>query len=146
MLRNILLAFLFIGTACAMHLEYLKVDSDEEQVDTSLAVGQAEDMPIPEAMLPGQCWACKWAVKKVKKHLGDKAKAEEIKQKLLRVCDGIGFLKDLCKKMINKSLGVLIEELSTSDDPATVCANIGACKSKPMLQLIQAFPEVLEKL
>ncbi|XP_036450136.1 antimicrobial peptide NK-lysin-like [Colossoma macropomum] len=147
MLRQILLAFLLIGTACAMHLEYLKVDSDEEQLDDeSLAVDQAEDLPMPRAMLPGKCWACKWAVKKVKKHLGDNAKAEEIKQKLLKVCDAIGLLKNLCKKMIEKSLGVLIEELSTSDDPATVCANIGACKSKPMLKLIQAFPEVLEKL
>ena len=53
---------------------------------------------------------------------------EAIRSKLLKVCDGIGLLKGLCKKIISKSINVLIEELSTNDDPQTICANSGYCK------------------
>ncbi|KAI4889194.1 hypothetical protein NFI96_012967, partial [Prochilodus magdalenae] len=142
MLRNIIIALLLIGTgpyvvpfffpACAMHVEYLKMDSDEEQLEETFvrflqAIDQDEELPMPGAELPGKCWACKWVVKKVKKHLGDKAKAEEIRGKLHKVCDSIGLLKDLCKKMISKSIDVLTEELSTSDDPQTICSNTGYC-------------------
>lgn len=30
--------------------------------------------------------------------------------------------------MVNKHIDVLVEELSTDDDPQTICANAGICK------------------
>ncbi|XP_026790004.1 antimicrobial peptide NK-lysin isoform X2 [Pangasianodon hypophthalmus] len=142
MFWNLLIASFFIGSACAMHLEYLKVDSGKEPLVGTLD----EDLPMPEEQLPGVCWACEWAMKKVKKQLGDNAKADMIKAKLMKVCDSIGFLRSLCKKMITKYLGTLVEELSTTDDPKTICANIGVCKSMRMLKLIQGFPQNYQKV
>ncbi|XP_034164192.1 antimicrobial peptide NK-lysin isoform X2 [Pangasianodon hypophthalmus] len=142
MFWNLLIASFFIGSACAMHLEYLKVDSAEE-----LLVGTLdEDLPMPEEQLPGVCWICKWVMKKVKKHLGNRENAEQIKEKLKRGCDKIGFLKDQCKKIVDKNIDILVEELSTDDDPKTICANIGVCKSVGMLELIQGFPQIYQKL
>lgn len=50
-----------------------------------------------------------------------------IKQKLLSICDKIGLLKSLCRKFVRGHLGVLIEELTTSDDVTTICVNAKAC-------------------
>ncbi|XP_072545524.1 antimicrobial peptide NK-lysin-like isoform X2 [Salminus brasiliensis] len=153
--RSILLAFLLIGTVCAMHLEYLKADSDEETLDDFVqavvqAVAQAdvlaEEQKMNERKLPGPCWACKWAMNKLKTHLGQNEKAEAIKKKLLKVCDGIGLLKNICQKIIHKFIDTLTEELSTSDDPKTICINIGICKAKPLPKYLQAFPKVQQQL
>ncbi|MCI4382623.1 hypothetical protein PGIGA_G00017010 [Pangasianodon gigas] len=128
MFWNLLIASFFIGSACAMHLEYLKVDSAEELlVGTLDIVDQDEDLPMPKEQLPGMCWACVWAMKKVKRHLADNANADMIKAELTKVCDSIGFLRGLCKGMINRYLDVLVEELSTTDNPKRICANIGVC-------------------
>lgn len=51
-----------------------------------------------------------------------------IKSKLAGVCNSIGFLRSLCKKMINKYMDTLVEELSTTDDAKTICINIGICR------------------
>ncbi len=41
---------------------------------------------------------------------------DDIKKMLGMVCDEIGFLKYLCRMLVNKYMGTLIEELSTTDD------------------------------
>ncbi|KAM9466841.1 antimicrobial peptide NK-lysin-like isoform 1-T2 [Clarias gariepinus] len=128
MFWNLLVASFVIGSACAIHLEYLKVDSDEELLDGSLdSVDLKKDLQIPEEQLPGACWACKWAMGKLKKELGNNSNQDTIKQAVTSVCDTIGFLQSICRKMINKYLDVLVEELSTTDDPKTICVNIGIC-------------------
>ncbi|XP_072546493.1 antimicrobial peptide NK-lysin-like [Salminus brasiliensis] len=145
MLKNVLFTFLLIGTACAMHLEYLKIDPDEEHVK-SLDVTESEDLQMPGAELPGLCWACKWAMDKLKRSLGSDAGTEAIKTGLHQVCDGIGFLRFLCKNMINQFFDVLVEELSTTDNAETICSNIGLCSWKTLLEFIQALPENKQKL
>ncbi|XP_053365384.1 antimicrobial peptide NK-lysin-like isoform X1 [Clarias gariepinus] len=152
MLRNILLASFLIGSACAMHLEYLKVDSDE-LLDGNLIsdifndfVDQSEDLPMTKEQIPVVCWACKWVMKKVKKHLGNHEKAESIRAKLKNVCDKIGLAKTACKKMIDKNMDILVDELSSGDDPATICVNAGLCKAVGMLELIQALPQVYQEI
>ncbi|XP_060789076.1 antimicrobial peptide NK-lysin-like [Neoarius graeffei] len=127
MLWKLLVASFFLGSACAMHLEYLKVDSAGELAFTLDSTDQDEDLLMPEEQLPGVCWACKWVMRKLKKQLGNKADVATTKEKLTQVCDSIGFLRSLCKKMIRKYLDVLVEELSTSDGPETACVNIGVC-------------------
>lgn len=103
------------------------------------------------------CWACKWALKKVKKIIGNNVTSEVtywtskvqrggrscwkeqqcdffcplcqvIKTKLMSICDQMGLLKSLCRKFVKGHLGVLIEELTTSDDVRTICVNTRACK------------------
>lgn len=101
---------------------------------------------------------CKWMLNKVKKSLGRNNTAavkcrrpkrerdgrscwekqqcdglffllcQVIKSRLLSVCDHIGLLKSLCRKFVNSHLGVLIEELTTTDDVRTICVNMKACK------------------
>ncbi|NP_001187137.1 NK-lysin type 1 precursor [Ictalurus punctatus] len=143
MFWNLLVASFFIGSACAMHMEYLRVDSAEELLDGSLdSTDEDEDLAMSETqLLPGACWACQWAMKKVKKQLGNNPTVDIIKAQLKKVCNSIGFLRGLCKKMINKYLDTLVEELSTTDDPTTICGNLGICKSLSMLELFQAFPQ-----
>ncbi|XP_030644237.1 antimicrobial peptide NK-lysin-like [Chanos chanos] len=87
---------------------------------------------MPEAQLPGLCWACKWILNKVKKQISNGTDQETIKNKLISVCDQIGFLKSKCKSFVKKYLNTLIEELSTTDDPRTICVNLKACKPKTM--------------
>ncbi|KAL6477749.1 hypothetical protein MHYP_G00135840 [Metynnis hypsauchen] len=149
MLRNILIAFLLIDSGCAMHLEYLKVDSDVdsdvEPLHESLAADQAEDLPMPGAAFPGVCWACKWAMGKLKQTLRSDATVGVIKEQLRSVCNGIGFLKFICNGIINKYLDVLAEELSTTDSPRTICVHVGVCSYKTLLEFIQAFPEGQQK-
>ncbi|KAI5102394.1 hypothetical protein C0J45_7746, partial [Silurus meridionalis] len=92
------------------------------------SVDSNEDLPMPEGQLPGMCWACTWAMKKLKAEISGKANADMVKAKVSKVCNSIGFLRSLCKRMINKYMDVLVEELSTTDDPGTICSNIGICK------------------
>ncbi|KAM9569234.1 antimicrobial peptide NK-lysin-like [Salvelinus alpinus] len=99
-----------------------------------------DDQEVVEAqpekhMFKGTCWACMWALNKVKKHISSSSSEVQIKQKLLSVCDTLGLLKSLCKGMVKKHLWVLVEELSTSDDVRTICINIKACKPKYILDL-----------
>ncbi|XP_062864014.1 antimicrobial peptide NK-lysin-like [Trichomycterus rosablanca] len=147
MFRNLLIASFLMGTVCAIHLEYLSIDSAEEVLDESLGtVDEAEDLPMPSAQLPGVCWACKWAMNKLKNRISKGASVDEIKSQLLEVCNQIGFLKGICRKIIHKYLDVLIEELSTSDDPKNICINVGICKSVVMMKFIQDFPQTLKNL
>ncbi|XP_031697279.1 antimicrobial peptide NK-lysin-like [Anarrhichthys ocellatus] len=101
---------------------------DQKQVEAEISVNAGK--------LPGVCWACKWALKKVKKVIGPNATAENIALKLKSVCKQIGLLKLLCNKFVMMHLGELIEELSTTDDVKTICVNTGACKPKELLDLL----------
>ncbi|XP_038864802.1 antimicrobial peptide NK-lysin-like [Salvelinus namaycush] len=94
-------------------------------------VVEAQPEKRMENKLLGTCWVCKWALEKVKKSSSTSSSQEELKQKLLSVCDNVGFLKSMCKGLVKKHLGVLIEELSTSDDVRTICVNIKACNFRP---------------
>ncbi|XP_023249562.1 antimicrobial peptide NK-lysin-like [Seriola lalandi dorsalis] len=101
---------------------------DQEQVEVEISTEAGK--------IPGVCWACKWALKKIKKIIGKNTTTEEVKSKLNTVCNEIGLLKDLCRKFVKKHLGELIEELTTSDDVRTICVNTKACKPKELSHLI----------
>ncbi|KAJ7989206.1 hypothetical protein DPEC_G00317100 [Dallia pectoralis] len=81
-----------------------------------------------EQQLPGICWACKWALRKVKASLRHKPTKEIIEGKLSAVCQNIGFLRFLCRRFVRRFLSVLTEELSTTDDVRTICVNVRACR------------------
>ncbi|XP_012993106.2 antimicrobial peptide NK-lysin [Esox lucius] len=121
----ILLAFGLLACSVCEHSQ----DFDDQE---SIKSQPEERM---EQQLPGTCWACKWALNKVKKNLPATSNQEQIKGKLLAVCNKVGLLKSLCKSFVNKNLMVLIEELSTTDDVRTICVNIKACKPKEDLDL-----------
>ncbi|KTG32743.1 hypothetical protein cypCar_00037259 [Cyprinus carpio] len=121
MLWKIILITLLIFSACAQHWEMHKEESIGNELEESSGEIQTEQ-------LPGLCWACKWAMGKLKKQISNGTTADEIKNKLGTTCDQIGFLKSLCRKFVNKYMGTLIEELSTTDDARTICVNIGICK------------------
>ncbi|KAI5102395.1 hypothetical protein C0J45_7747, partial [Silurus meridionalis] len=128
-----LMFYLLWFSACAMHLEYLKVDSEELHDGTLVStsnvyVGQDEDLLMPEEQIPGVCSICKRIMKKVKHHLGNHENAEKIKEKLMNLCDKLGPVKNICRKMVTKNIDMLVEELSTDDDPKTICAKAGLCK------------------
>nr|QGA69871.1 NK-lysin antimicrobial peptide [Sinocrossocheilus bamaensis] len=121
MLRSIVLITLLISTVCALHWEMHKEESTGNELEESSG-------EIPTEQLPGVCWACKWAMKKLKRRLSNGATPDDIKKKLGSICDEIGFLKSLCRKFVNKYTDTLVEELSTTDDPRTICVNISVCK------------------
>nr|WOW88856.1 NK-lysin [Ctenopharyngodon idella] len=121
MLRSIILVTLLISSVCAFNWEMHKEEFNENEIEESSGDIQTEQ-------LPGVCWACKWAMKKVKKQLSNGSTPDNIKKKLSMVCDEIGFLKSLCRNFVNKYTDTLVEELSTSDGARTICANIRVCK------------------
>ncbi|XP_065110012.1 antimicrobial peptide NK-lysin-like isoform X3 [Paramisgurnus dabryanus] len=124
MLRFIILVTLLVSSACALQWKIYReelIGNEESSDEVIVKMNQG---------LPGVCWVCKWAMKKVKKKISNGTTADDIKNKLTRVCDWIGFLKIMCKSLVNKYVGTLVEELSTSDNPATICINIGVCKKK----------------
>ncbi|XP_029586514.1 antimicrobial peptide NK-lysin-like isoform X1 [Salmo trutta] len=126
----VLLAFSLL--ACSIwkiHGQCQEVDPDDQEVL------EARPEKCMQQQLKGTCWVCKWALNKVKKSISTSSSQEELKQKLLSVCDNVGFLKSMCKGLVKKHLWVLIEELSTSDDVRTICVNIKACKPKEVLDL-----------
>ncbi|XP_035850858.1 NK-lysin tandem duplicate 4 [Sander lucioperca] len=100
-------------------------DQEQMEVDISVKAGK----------LPGVCWACNWALKKVKKLAGRNATVEKLTSKLNSICNQIGLLKSLCHKFVKTHLPELIEELTTTDDVKTICVNTGACKSKELFDL-----------
>ncbi|XP_065822558.1 NK-lysin tandem duplicate 4 isoform X2 [Labrus bergylta] len=125
---SVLLLMCILGTCSVwtVHGASLEVnidDQEHQQVDVDVDV---------DILRPGICWACKWTLNKVKKALGHNATAERMKTKLLSCCEEIGFLKPLCRHFVKKHLGVLIEELSTTDGVNTICVNVGACKPEEL--------------
>ncbi|XP_052009718.1 antimicrobial peptide NK-lysin-like isoform X2 [Xyrauchen texanus] len=121
MFRNIVLATLLISSVCALHYEMHKgLTGDEHEESSGESMEETEE-------LPGVCWACKWAMRKLKKHISTGTNANDIKKQLSDVCDEIGFLKSLCKNLVHKYTDMLVEELSTTDDASTICVNIGVC-------------------
>ncbi|KAK2891856.1 NK-lysin tandem duplicate 4 [Channa argus] len=125
----ILVCMLVACSVWTVHGRSFQVNiDDQEQVDmeTSMEAGK----------IPGMCWACKWAMNKVKKIIGKNATAESIKAKLLVVCNEIGLLKSSCRKFVNGHLGELIEEVTTTDDVRTICVNVKACKPKELFDLL----------
>ncbi|CAB1432485.1 unnamed protein product [Pleuronectes platessa] len=101
---------------------------DQEQVDVEISVEAGK--------IPGACWACKWALGKVKRVIGPNATAEMVKSHLNSICNEIGLLKSTCRKFVKVHLGELIEELTTTDDVRTICVNTRACKPKEVSHLL----------
>ncbi|XP_024128457.1 antimicrobial peptide NK-lysin isoform X1 [Oryzias melastigma] len=94
-----------------------------------------DQLEVSAEALPGMCWGCKWMLNKVKASLGNTTNVEKIKSVLLRGCDKIGLLKRQCKNFLSKNLGILIEELTTTDDVRTICVNVKVCRPKELLDL-----------
>ncbi|KAF3845372.1 hypothetical protein F7725_008535 [Dissostichus mawsoni] len=105
-----------------IHGRSIEVNIDDQEP------GEME-ISVEAGKLPGVCWACKWALNKVKKAVGRNATVEKLKSKLTAVCNEIGLLKSLCRKFIKSRLSDLIEELTTTDDVRTICVNTKACKA-----------------
>ncbi|KAM9432718.1 antimicrobial peptide NK-lysin-like [Salvelinus alpinus] len=120
---------LLASSVWKIHGQCQEVDPDDQEVVEKQLEKRMEQQ------LKGTCWVCKWALNKVKKSISASSSQEELKQKLLSVCDNVGFLKSMCKGLVKKHLWVLIEELNTSDDVRTICVNIKACKPKEVLDL-----------
>ncbi|KAG7465958.1 hypothetical protein MATL_G00159650 [Megalops atlanticus] len=131
MIRILICALLASTTVvyCWEHHEMFIEDEDNEGTDNELEVQSGAEA---RAQLPGVCWACKWIVKRMKKSFAitKGTTPEEVKNKLLGMCDRIGFLKSLCRRFLGKVADKLAEELSTTDDVATICANVHACKKR----------------
>ncbi|XP_059374518.1 antimicrobial peptide NK-lysin-like isoform X3 [Carassius carassius] len=121
MLRRIVLITLLISSVCALQWEMHKEDSIRNEFEESSGEIETEQ-------LPGKCWACKWVMKKLKKQISNGATPDDIKKKLGMICDEIGFLKSMCRKLVNQFMDILVEELSTTDDAGTICANIRVCR------------------
>ncbi|XP_065109987.1 antimicrobial peptide NK-lysin-like isoform X2 [Paramisgurnus dabryanus] len=126
MLRFIILVTLLVSSVCALQWKIYR----EELIGNEESSGEV--MVKTNQGLPGVCWACKWAMRNVKKKISNGATQDDIKSQLAMVCDQMGFLKSLCRSMVSKYTGVLVEELSTSDDPTTICVNVGICKKRPL--------------
>ncbi|XP_051503139.1 antimicrobial peptide NK-lysin-like [Myxocyprinus asiaticus] len=121
MFRNIVLVTLLISSVCALHYEMHKGSTgDEPEESSGMSMAETEG-------LPGVCWACKWAMRKLKKQISTGATADDIKKLLSGICDEIGFLKSMCRNFVNKFTDTLVEELSTTDNAQTICGNIGVC-------------------
>ncbi|XP_042186527.1 antimicrobial peptide NK-lysin-like [Oncorhynchus tshawytscha] len=112
-----------------MHGQCQQVDLDDQEVV------EAQLEKRMEQQLQGTCWVCKWALNKVKKSISTSSSQEEIKQKLLSVCNKLSVPKSMCKGLVKKHLRVLIEELNAGHDVRTICVNIKACKPKEVLDL-----------
>ncbi|TWW72021.1 antimicrobial peptide NK-lysin-like [Takifugu flavidus] len=134
----LLLCILVTCSVWTVQARNLKVSTDDDDEDQG-------ELAIEAGRLPGVCWACKWALKKVKRIIGNSSNSEAIKAKLTSICDQMGLLKSLCRKFVTNHLGVLIEELTTSDDVRTICVNVRACKPKELEELFQSgFSSQLE--
>ncbi|KAI7804961.1 hypothetical protein IRJ41_024337 [Triplophysa rosa] len=123
MLRNIFLVTCLICSARALPLEAYEDNSTENELDDNIT----EIMAKTGHKLPGACWACKWAMGKLRQQISVGTSQGAIKTMLREVCDGIGFLQFVCKNLVANYLGTLIEELSTTDDAPTICRHIGIC-------------------
>uniref|UniRef100_A0A8C7NUJ8 Saposin B-type domain-containing protein n=1 Tax=Oncorhynchus mykiss TaxID=8022 RepID=A0A8C7NUJ8_ONCMY len=106
-----------------------EVDRDDQEVVEAQPEKRMEQKQV------GICWVCEWALNKVKKSISSSSSPEEIKQKLLSVCDKLSVPKSMCKGLVKKHLRVLIEELNAGHDVRTICVNIKACKPKEVLDL-----------
>ncbi|XP_037551257.1 NK-lysin tandem duplicate 4 [Nematolebias whitei] len=119
----LLLCILVTCSVWTVQGKSFKVSIDDEEASLKEGFGAAQ-------RFPGVCWACTWALKKVKNVIGPNVTAEQVKAKLKAVCDQIGLLKSKCHKFVDSHLGLLVEELTTSDDINTICVNTGACRSE----------------
>ncbi|XP_008278197.1 NK-lysin tandem duplicate 4 [Stegastes partitus] len=125
----LLLCIVAACTVWAVHGRTLEVSISEGEQEEVLDM----DVTVDVRKLPGICWACKWALNKVKKLAGSNSTVEKLTAKLNSVCDQIGLLKSLCRKFVKTHLGELVEELTTTDDVRTICVNVRACKSKELM-------------
>ncbi|XP_040056455.2 antimicrobial peptide NK-lysin [Gasterosteus aculeatus] len=124
----LLVCILAACSVWAVHGRSFEVNiDDQKQVEVEISVN---------GKLPGLCWACEWALKKVKKAIGRNATAESVTTKLKSICRELGLLKPLCKRFVTKHLGELIEEFTTTDDVRTICVNTGACKPKEFADIL----------
>ncbi|XP_073726057.1 antimicrobial peptide NK-lysin isoform X4 [Misgurnus anguillicaudatus] len=123
MLRFIIFVTLLVSSVCALQRE---MDNDG-LTEKELEEIYAEFLAKTGHKFPGICWACKWAMGKIKRHISVTTNKAAIKRMLHNVCNEIGFLKYLCRGLVSRFLGPLIEELSTTDNPAKICSHIGVC-------------------
>uniref|UniRef100_A0A8C1G531 NK-lysin tandem duplicate 1 n=1 Tax=Cyprinus carpio TaxID=7962 RepID=A0A8C1G531_CYPCA len=128
MLRNIFLVSLLVYAVCAAHWEIREVDSAEDQYEEISADG------MPKQQIFNKCDICKKIMKAVKKKLPPNATPDEIKEKLKNVCDKFKPVSGQCKKLVQKYLRNIIDELMTEDGPNTICTKIHVCKSKPPIK------------
>ncbi|XP_026142324.1 antimicrobial peptide NK-lysin-like [Carassius auratus] len=128
MLRNIFLVSLLIYAVCAAHWEIREVDSAEDQ-DEEIS---ADSMSTQQIF--NKCDICKKIMKAVKKKLSANATPHEIKEKLNNACNKLKLVSGQCKKLVQKYLHAIIDELMTEDGPNTICTKIHACKSNPPIK------------
>ncbi|XP_016311335.1 antimicrobial peptide NK-lysin-like [Sinocyclocheilus anshuiensis] len=128
MLRNIFLVSLLVCAVCADHWEIREVDSAEDQDEEISADG------MPKQQIFSKCNTCKTIMKAVKKKLSPNATPDEIKTKLNKACDKFKLVSGQCKKLVQKYLHNIIDELMTDDGPNTICIKIHACKPKPPIK------------
>ncbi|XP_076013667.1 antimicrobial peptide NK-lysin-like [Genypterus blacodes] len=119
----LLVCFLMTCSVWTVYGRCIEVD-DSDQEDMN------DEISLEASKLPGLCWACKWALNKVKKELSDNSTVEQVSSKLKGVCNQIGLLKSKCRSFVQKRLEELVEELTTTDDVRTICVNMKACKPK----------------
>uniref|UniRef100_A0A3B5BEX1 Antimicrobial peptide NK-lysin-like n=1 Tax=Stegastes partitus TaxID=144197 RepID=A0A3B5BEX1_9TELE len=124
----LLLCIVAACTVWAVHGRTLEVSISEGEQEEVLDM----DVTVDVRKLPGICWACKWALNKVKKLAGSNSTVE-VRPKLNSVCDQIGLLKSLCRKFVKTHLGELVEELTTTDDVRTICVNYDSLQLKHFL-------------
>ncbi|KAJ8333210.1 hypothetical protein SKAU_G00421060 [Synaphobranchus kaupii] len=129
MKSSIILCFLLTYTACAQSGHFHGNGVLETGDDMALeAEAEAETMEN----IPGSCLICKSIMNKVKASMSDHESKEEIKKKLHNVCNKLHFVKGTCKKVVNKYLNKLADELLTSDGARTACVKIKLCKPKAL--------------
>ncbi|XP_029350015.1 antimicrobial peptide NK-lysin [Echeneis naucrates] len=128
-MRLVLFAFLVTCSVWAVYGRSLEIKiDDQEEVEMEISKEARK--------LPGLCWACQWALNKVKKTLKRNNTEDYVKKKLTAVCSQMGLLKSLCERFVRKNLEVLIEELTTTDDVKTICVNAKACRKMNLQQII----------
>ncbi|XP_073668444.1 antimicrobial peptide NK-lysin-like [Paramisgurnus dabryanus] len=123
MLRFIVLVTLLVSSVCALQRE---MDNDV-LTEKELEEIYAEFLSKTGHQFPGKCWACKWAIGKIKRHISVTTNQRAIKNMLGHICDEIGFLKYLCRNLVSTYMGKLIELLSTNANPAQICSYIKVC-------------------
>ncbi|KAJ8333209.1 hypothetical protein SKAU_G00421050 [Synaphobranchus kaupii] len=125
----IILCFLLAYTACAQSGHFHGNGVLETDDDMAL---EAEAEAETTENIPGFCSICKRIMNKVKASMSDHESKEEITKKLHNVCNKMRVFKRTCKKVVNKYLVKLVDELLTSDGARTACVKIKLCKRKAL--------------
>ncbi|NP_001298723.1 NK-lysin tandem duplicate 1 isoform X1 [Danio rerio] len=125
MLRNIFLVGLLIYAVSAAHWEVREVDSAEDELE------ETPNDNMVKQKFPGMCSLCKYVMKHVKERISADSTPDEIKNKLMNLCEKAWLLKGQCQKFVKTHLHTLIDELMTNDGVNTICAKALVCKFGP---------------